>query len=85
MQITIRALGSDKVAVLPEFLLAQVGLHTELTANASIHGDAIVLRKKTTPPVRQGWREAALTIAQAGDDALLLGEFANADDQELDW
>jgi len=85
MHITIRTLGSEKVAVLPELLLAQVGLQTELTANASIQGDAIMLRKKNSHPVRQGWREAAQAIAQAGDDALLLGEFANADDQELEW
>jgi len=84
MQVTIRPLGNDKVAVLPEFLLAQVGLHTEPTANASIQGDAIVLRRQA-PPVRQGWREAAQAIAQAGDDALLMGEFANTGDQELDW
>lgn len=34
--------------------------------------------------VRAGWRESAKAISMDGDD-LLLAEFINIDDQELDW
>ena len=36
-------------------------------------------------PARKGWAKAAEKIAEAGDDALILGEFGNAADTELAW
>jgi antitoxin MazE len=35
--------------------------------------------------VRTGWAEAARKIAEAGDDALVMGEFGNAADAGLTW
>jgi antitoxin MazE len=32
-----------------------------------------------------GWAEAARSIAEAGDDELVMGEFGNAEDSELVW
>jgi antitoxin MazE len=43
-----------------------------------------VLRRPANP-VRTGWAEAARKIAEAGDDALAMGEFGNAADAELAW
>jgi antitoxin MazE len=37
------------------------------------------------PVVREGWAEAAKGIAEAGDDALVLGEFGNLADEDLVW
>lgn len=34
---------------------------------------------------RAGWAEAAQTLAEAGDDAPIWPEFANAEDTELKW
>jgi antitoxin MazE len=35
--------------------------------------------------VRANWAEAARKIAEAGDDALVMGEFGNQADAELAW
>jgi antitoxin MazE len=50
----------------------------------AIEGDALVLRRPASP-ARTGWAEAARKIAEAGDDALVMGEFGNAADAELAW
>jgi antitoxin MazE len=50
----------------------------------TIEDDALVLRRPAKP-VRTGWAEAARKIAEAGDDTLVMGEFANASDTELVW
>lgn len=46
--------------------------------------DELVLRRPASP-ARKGWAEAAKKIAEAGDDALTMGEFGNAEDSELAW
>jgi antitoxin MazE len=43
-----------------------------------------VLRRPANA-ARKGWAEAAKKIAEAGDDALVMGEFGNAADTELAW
>jgi antitoxin MazE len=50
----------------------------------TIEDDALVLRRPAHP-VRRGWAEAAKKIADAGDDTLVMVEFANAADTELVW
>jgi antitoxin MazE len=50
----------------------------------TIEGDTLVLRRPASP-VRGGWAEAARKIAEADDDALVMGEFGNAGDGELFW
>lgn len=87
MQIAIRNIGNSKGVVLPKLLLAQVGLDEGSVADVAIEDGAIVLRKPVQPvqPVRAGWAEAAKAVAAAGGDALLMGEFANADDELLSW
>jgi hypothetical protein len=47
-------------------------------------GQSLVLRRPASS-ARQGWAEAARKIAEAGDDALVMGEFSNAADAELAW
>jgi len=84
MQIAIRSIGNSKGVVLPKPLLAQVGLDDDTQAHLVVEDGAIVLRKLKRP-VRQGWAEQAQVIAAQGDDELLMGEFANAADDELVW
>ncbi len=50
----------------------------------TIEGDALVLRRPASR-LRTGWAEAARKIAEAGDDTLVMGEFANPSDTELVW
>ncbi|HEY1900878.1 MAG TPA: hypothetical protein VGG56_00480 [Terracidiphilus sp.] len=49
-----------------------------------VEGDALVLRRPKAP-LRVGWTDASRAIATAGDDALVLPEFANEGDAELQW
>jgi len=84
MQITIRDIGNSKGVVLPKPLLAQAGLEDTKVADIAVENGAIVLRKPAKA-VRTGWAEAAAAVAAAGSDALLMGEFGNAEDAELAW
>ena len=36
-------------------------------------------------PARTEWAAAARSIAETGDDDLVMGEFGNAEDSELVW
>lgn len=82
MHVTIRQIGNSQGFVVPKPVLAQVGLEGE--AEMTIEGGALVLRKPAKP-IRAGWAKAAQTIAQSGDDELVMGEFANEADAELTW
>lgn len=84
MEVTIRTIGNSKGVVLPKPLLAQVGLEGELCADIKIEGDAIVLRR-TSRGARTGWADAAKALSAQGNDALVMGEFGNADDTDLAW
>lgn len=84
MHIVIRTIGNSKGVVLPKALLAQAGLDSASTAMVSVEQGAIVLRRPAKL-ARAGWAEAAQAIAAAGDDALLMGDFGNAADQDLSW
>src|SRR5450759_4311935 len=71
---------------------ASVGLKAWQTKGAwnkagvemTIEDGALVLRRSASP-ARTGWAEAARSIAEAGDDELMMGEFGNAGDSELVW
>jgi antitoxin MazE len=41
--------------------------------------------RRPANPARTGWADAAREIADAGDDALVMGEFGNAADSDLVW
>jgi antitoxin MazE len=41
--------------------------------------------RKPRKAARAGWSKAAKLIAGLGEDQLLMGDFANAVDRELEW
>lgn len=84
MELAIRNIGNSKGVVLPKPLLAQAGLEGSPVVDVVVERGAIVLRRPE-PPVRAGWAQAAQAVADAQDDALLLGEFGNAGDADLAW
>lgn len=84
MQVTIRPIGNSKGIVLPKPVLAQAGLDSVSHAEMTVEDGAIILRKPS-PPVREGWAEAAKALAASGDDSLLMGEFANEGDEDFTW
>ncbi|MGA2536289.1 MAG: hypothetical protein ABSF53_09750 [Terracidiphilus sp.] len=82
MLTTIRKLGNSQGILIPKPLLQQVGLADQ--AEMRVEGDALVLRRPKAKP-REGWAKASEAIAAAGDDLLVLPEFANDGDAELKW
>jgi antitoxin MazE len=75
-------MGNSQGVLIPKPLLQQIGLEDQ--AEMRIEGDALVLRRPKAAP-RAGWAEASRRVAAAGDDALVLPEFANEADAELKW
>jgi len=82
LPVSVRRIGNSLGVVIPKPVLAQVGLSEQ--AEMTVEHGAIVLRKPRKR-ARSGWAEAAQSIAARGQDALLMGEFANAADAELNW
>jgi antitoxin MazE len=82
MHVTIRKIGNSHGIVIPKPMLLEAGLHDE--AELTVEDGALVLRPRRRS-ARAGWAESAARIAESGDDALVLGEFANAEDEDLAW
>lgn len=82
MQVSIRPFGNSRGIVIPKPLLQQLGLEDQ--ADLTVENGAIVIRKPVDSP-RAGWAQAAQALAQAENDALVMGEFGNEDDQDLTW
>lgn len=80
--MTVRRIGNSLGVVIPKPVLAQVGLSEK--AEMTVERGAIVLRKPRKA-TRSGWAEAAQSIAKLGEDELVMGEFGNATDAELEW
>jgi antitoxin MazE len=84
MHVSIRQIGNSQGVVIPKPVLAQLGLDAKAGVEMTIEDGALVLRRPASP-ARTGWAEAARSIAEAGDDELVMGEFGNAEDSELVW
>ena len=82
MLIVLRKIGNSKGMIFSSSLLAQAGLSD--AAEVTIEDGAIVLRAPSIS-VRAGWAKASKAIAQTEDEALVMGEFANNGDAELQW
>jgi antitoxin MazE len=82
LPVTVRRIGNSLGIVIPRPVLAQVGLTEQ--ADMTVERGAIVLRKPRKV-VRFGWAEAAKSVAVQGEDDLLMGEFGNAADLDLEW
>src|ERR1035437_7103268 len=84
MHVSIRQIGNSQGVVIPKPVLAQLGLDPKAGVEMTIEDGALVLRRPASP-ARTGWAAAARSIAEAGDDELVMGEFGNAEDSELGW
>ena len=84
MEIAIRTIGNSKGVVLPKPLLAQAGLEGLSTASIEVVNGAIILRKPVQSQ-RLGCQLGCGLCPTHAQDTLLLGEFGNVDDAELDW
>lgn len=84
VRVSIRQIGNSQGIVIPKPLLAQPGLNAKAALEMTIEDGALVLRKPASPP-RTDWAGAAKSIAEAGDDELVMGDFANEGDFDLVW
>jgi len=84
MHVSLRQIGNSQGVVIPKPVLAQLGLDAKVGVEMTIEDGALVLRRPARP-ARAGWAEAARSVAEAGDDELVMGEFGNAEDSELAW
>jgi antitoxin MazE len=84
VHVKIRQIGNSQGVVIPKPVLAQLGLDAKVGVQMAIEDGALVLRRPASP-ARTGWSEAARSIAETGDDELVMGEFSNAEDSELVW
>jgi len=84
VHVTIRQIGNSHGVVIPKPVLAQLGLDAKAGVEMTIEDGALVLRRPAGR-ARTGWAEAARSIAEGGDDELVMGEFGNAEDSELVW
>jgi len=82
LSVAVRRIGNSLGIVIPKPVLAQAGLSEQ--AELTVERGAIVLRKPRKA-ARVGWSQAARSIASRGEDELLMGDFANAADLELEW
>jgi len=82
LPVAVRRIGNSLGIVIPRPVLAQVGLTEQ--ADLTVERGAIVLRKPRKS-VRSGWAQAARSLSMQGEDALLMGEFGNAADRDLEW
>lgn len=75
-------MGNSQGVLIPKPLLAQLGFEDEV--EMEVEDGTLVLRRPQNIP-RQGWAEASKALADAGEDRLVMGEFGNADDVEIEW
>lgn len=82
LQIAIRAIGNSKGVVIPKIILEQSGI--EGVVEMTIDGEKIILSKPRTIS-REHWAQDAQNLVRAGEDELLLGDFANEEDGDWVW
>jgi antitoxin MazE len=82
LQVAIRAIGNSKGVVIPKIILEQSGI--EGVVEMSVDGGKIILSKPKST-VREYWAQDAQSLVMAGEDELVLGDFANAEDGDWVW
>lgn len=82
LQVAIRAIGNSKGVVIPKIILEQSGIQE--IVEMSVEGEKIVLSKPKNA-VRENWAKDAQSLAELGEDKLLLGDFANEIDGDWVW
>lgn len=83
MQTTLRKMGNSQGVLIPKPIVSQLGL--EDTVDLQVRDGVLEIRPLRRDP-RPGWAEDAKRIAaDAGGDALVWPEFANAADDKLGW
>lgn len=83
MKTAIRKIGNSQGVLIPKSFLTQIGVDMG-EVNIEVENGTIVIRKPAKK-AREAWTESSKKIAAAGDDQLVMPEFANQGDQDLVW
>jgi antitoxin MazE len=84
VRAAVRRLGNSSGVIIPRSLLAEAGVTVGDAVDMTLEEGRIVLAP-VERRARAGWAEASKKLAEAGDDARAWPEFANTDDETLDW
>lgn len=84
MRGAVRKMGNSSGIIIPKLMLAEAGMKAGDVVELAIQDGRIVIEVLKSRP-RAGWAADAKRIAEAGDDALVLGDFGNDDDDTLSW
>ena len=82
LQIAIRAIGNSRGVVIPKIILEQSGI--EGVVEMAVDGEKIILSKPKNI-LREHWARDAQNLVRAGEDELVLGDFANKEDGDWVW
>jgi antitoxin MazE len=78
----VRAIGNSKGVVIPKIILEQSGIGE--IVEMSVDGEKIIL-SKPKKTVRESWAQDAQSLAMAGEDMLVLGEFGYEEEKNWVW
>jgi antitoxin MazE len=84
MRAAVRKLGNSSGVIIPKSLMAEAGVAAGDAVEMTLEEGRIVIAP-VKRRARTGWAEASKQLAECGDDALVWPDFANADDESLDW
>ncbi|MFK4810742.1 AbrB/MazE/SpoVT family DNA-binding domain-containing protein [Devosia sp. ZW T5_3] len=83
METAVKKIGNSAGVVIPKPMLQEIGAEAGDKVDLRVV-DGRIIMQPIVKNVREGWAEAAAAIAAAGDDELVLGDFAN-DDDDTEW
>lgn len=84
MQIALRRFGNSAGIIIPKPLLSEIGAKVGDDVDLRVEDGRIVV-ERVDKPTRAGWAEDARRLAAEGDDGLVWPEFANDEDESLQW
>jgi antitoxin MazE len=90
MKSAIRKMGNSHGVIIPKPLLAEIGMGPDDRVDIRIKKGSIVIKplKRDEPKdedPRSGWAKECRAVREAGEDGLVWPEFANRDDDKLEW
>jgi antitoxin MazE len=82
MRVSLRKMGNSSGVIIPKPFLAEIGASGAV--EMAVEDGRIVIEAERRA-ARVGWADASRGLAESGDDALAWPEFANTEDETLEW
>jgi antitoxin MazE len=84
MRTALRKMGNSAGMIVPKAILSEIGSAIGEELDIKVESGRIVAAP-VRGAVRGGWAEAAQALAQTDDDAPVWPDFANDEDESLEW